>query len=81
MGRHLDKEFLYDIVSNRHSGLDVDKMDYFARDSVRAKGSGQIDNIILEEAFVAKGRCSQPDKCFQCSRLVQGQGGGNSNGE
>ena len=38
IGRPRNKEFLYDIVSNRHSGLDVDKMDYFARDSNRTTG-------------------------------------------
>jgi HD superfamily phosphohydrolase len=26
-----EKEWLYDIVANRHNGLDVDKVDYFAR--------------------------------------------------
>ena len=33
-GRSLKKSFLYDIVNNTKSGLDVDKLDYFQRDSI-----------------------------------------------
>lgn len=61
------QEFLYDIVSNRHTGLDVDKMDYFARDERRANGgSGEIQIRMIDEAVVAWGQCPQPDKCHAC---------------
>jgi HD superfamily phosphohydrolase len=49
---------LYDIISNIHSGLDVDKMDYFSRDGCRtATGESAFNDFLLENAYVAKGRC------------------------
>ncbi|KAF4074640.1 hypothetical protein AMELA_G00241610 [Ameiurus melas] len=30
--RHKEKSYLYEIVANKHTGIDVDKMDYFSRD-------------------------------------------------
>ncbi|KAJ8016324.1 hypothetical protein DPEC_G00006010 [Dallia pectoralis] len=32
-GRTVEKSFLYEIVANKRNGIDVDKWDYFARDS------------------------------------------------
>ena len=50
----------------RHSGLDVDKMDYYARDQKRTLSVGQVDVILIEECFVARGKCSRPYTCFSC---------------
>ena len=67
VGRKPDKEFLYDIVNNRHNGLDVDKIDYYDRDSLAAFGSKQANlKIFLRDARIARGRCPNPNKCFKC---------------
>ena len=60
------KEWLYDIVTNRYSGLDVDKIDYLARDQDRTiGGNGAPDTQALYEACVAKAKCSKED-CATC---------------
>lgn len=61
------QEFLYDIVANRHNGLDVDKMDYFARDCGRTMGSQDVDVRLVDEAVVAWGECPKPGDCHACS--------------
>jgi HD superfamily phosphohydrolase len=61
-------------VSNRHSGLDVDKMDYYARDQKRTLGMGQVDYMLIEEAFVARGECPKPRECWQCRGRKDGPG-------
>jgi HD superfamily phosphohydrolase len=68
---HCHQEFLYDIVNNRHSGLDVDKMDYYARDERRTdKGNGEVDHRLMDEAVVAWGYCPKPHKCFRCTSIA-----------
>jgi hypothetical protein len=68
LGRpYRSQEFLYDIVANRHNGLDVDKMDYFARDSKRALGQDALFSRMIDEAVVAWGECPQPKKCHACT--------------
>lgn len=64
VGRPQEKEWMYDIVSNVHSGLDVDKLDYFARDQRRAlRQAGEIYHPMIEGALVAWGECPAPNKC------------------
>jgi deoxynucleoside triphosphate triphosphohydrolase SAMHD1 len=64
-GEHQD--WLYDIVANRHSGLDVDKVDYYARDRRRAlREAGEIDKLMIEEAIVAWAPCTDPKGCHRC---------------
>ena len=42
-GRGPNKFFLYDIVNNTKSGLDVDKLDYYMRDAMMTNVSIQLD--------------------------------------
>jgi hypothetical protein len=43
-------------------GLDVDKVDYFARDSHRCAfvTDHQVNEFLVEEAMVACGECTEP---------------------
>lgn len=53
-GRESEKFFLYDIVNNRRSGLDVDKLDYFQRDVRYTNASS--GNVFNFERFLEFGR-------------------------
>ena len=66
-----EKEWLYDVVSNRHNGIDVDKVDYFARDARRTQTetNGKIKVRVLREVVVAKAKCNEPS----CNRCMQGK--------
>jgi HD superfamily phosphohydrolase len=73
VGRSKDKEFLYDIINNRHSGLDVDKSDYYARDGLRSMGRKDSYNALLRTAVVAWGLCPNRDVCFDCKDKSQAE--------
>eukprot|EP00808_Paulinella_micropora_P003679 g3846.t1 len=68
-GRPSEKWWLYDIVHNTDSGLDVDKLDYFQRDAYHAGVSVSIDfSYPLSQALVlpcpAPFNASRPRLCF-----------------
>ena len=70
--RDNERRFLYQIVANEENGVDVDKWDYFARDS-HYLGIGQrFDHIriIKDEMRVCKCKRNETDKqtwqiCFR----------------
>lgn len=68
-----ESEWLYEIVNNRHNGLDVDKIDYYARDHNRTIGSKSIDIKMIEDARVAKATCSRPERCHTCDAADPGE--------
>ncbi|CAD5212317.1 unnamed protein product [Bursaphelenchus okinawaensis] len=47
-GRPREKGFLYDIISNKFDGLDVDKFDYFLRDSRASNVTIRFNKVALE---------------------------------
>lgn len=62
-GRGPDKFFLYDIVNNTRSGLDVDKLDYFQRDMryTNVAGSANFERFLLNARVTRAERI--PDDC------------------
>ncbi|KAL3795870.1 hypothetical protein HJC23_002141 [Cyclotella cryptica] len=73
-----NKEFLYDVVSNRHSGFDFDKGDYLARDKFYCFGFKGFEQSVLARLFdnacVAWGTCANPKKCFRCKHNSDARG-------
>ncbi|XP_040911770.1 deoxynucleoside triphosphate triphosphohydrolase SAMHD1-like isoform X4 [Toxotes jaculatrix] len=64
-GRGQEKSFLYDIVSNKRNGIDVDKFDYFARDCYHLG----IKNNFDHRRFFVFARVCEVDGVKQiCSR-------------
>ena len=51
-GRDEEKSFLYDIISNKTTGIDVDKWDYFVRDDSYLK----ISHVFVHERFILYSR-------------------------
>jgi len=65
VGREEDKRFLFDIVSCSRNGIDVDKLDYLARDAMAAFGSGKpldIDRIITSSRVIRRTKPEEPTK-------------------
>ncbi|XP_071817032.1 deoxynucleoside triphosphate triphosphohydrolase SAMHD1-like isoform X3 [Apostichopus japonicus] len=64
-GRGKDKSYLYEIVANKRNGIDVDKWDYFARDSMHLGIQNNFDwKRYLRFARVLHG----PDGSQICTR-------------
>lgn len=59
IGRDEKKRFLFDIVCNKRNGIDVDKLDYFLRDSMSCYG--KLPEICVE-------------RIFSCARVIECDG-------
>lgn len=67
IGRPPAKRFLFDIVANKRNGIDVDKLDYFLRDSTNCYGRPgvdcQIQRLITCARVIVADR--EPQICFE----------------
>jgi HD superfamily phosphohydrolase len=59
IGRTESQRYLFDIVANKRNGIDVDKLDYFLRDSMSCYGK-------LPDIHV--------DRIFKCARVIDCEG-------
>jgi HD superfamily phosphohydrolase len=67
IGRGPDKAFLYDIINNLDSGLDVDKLDYLVRDKRHTQG----DIISYDRLIMLARVCKVP--CPENERMIHHQ--------
>jgi HD superfamily phosphohydrolase len=75
VGRGPEKRFLLDIVANKRNGIDVDKLDYFMRDSMCCYGRASVDCHISRllnctRVIIMDG---QPQICFE-EKMAQSLG-------
>ena len=61
LGRGKNQSFLYEIVSNKITGIDVDKWDYFARDSYHLGIPNSFD----------MGRCMEFSRVIEVEKKVK----------
>ncbi|RLN58122.1 hypothetical protein BBJ28_00001341 [Nothophytophthora sp. Chile5] len=62
-----DQRFMYDIVNNAHSGLDVDKLDYFMRDALHTGAKMSCDpDLLIRNARVLVDRDDNEKKMAIC---------------
>ncbi|XP_066442033.1 deoxynucleoside triphosphate triphosphohydrolase SAMHD1-like [Eleutherodactylus coqui] len=64
-GRTEEKSFLYEIVANKQNGVDVDKMDYFARDCHHL---GMQNNFDFKRFLAFARVCEYDNKRHICTR-------------
>ena len=66
-GRPAEKAFLYEIVANKISGIDVDKWDYFLRDKEYLKVNTVFDyqRFIMYSRVIKTGNPPRPKLCIR----------------
>jgi HD superfamily phosphohydrolase len=68
VGRDKNKRFLAEIVANKRCGIDVDKLDYFLRDSTCCYGRPTVDchiNRLIASCRAMKGSDGEMQICFE----------------